>query len=33
LHHNAVLYKPFRLDQLIETIEQVSGAVREVPQA
>jgi CheY-like chemotaxis protein len=32
LHHNAVLYKPFRLDQLIETIEQISVAFREVPQ-
>ena len=33
LRHNAVLYKPFRLDQLIETIEQISIAFREVPQA
>lgn len=33
LHHNAVLYKPFRLDQLIETIENISDVFREVPQA
>ena len=33
LHAKAVLYKPFRLDQLVETIETISDVFREVPQA
>ena len=33
LHPKAVLYKPFRLDQLVETIETISDVFREVPQA
>ena len=30
---NAILYKPFRLDQLLETVEGVIEAVGKVPQA
>ncbi len=33
LHPKAVLYKPFRLDQLVETIETISEAYRVLPQA
>ncbi len=33
LHPKAVLYKPFRLDQLVETIETISDAYRVMPQA
>jgi CheY-like chemotaxis protein/PAS domain-containing protein len=30
--HSAVLYKPFRLDQLVQTVETVVGAAPPVPQ-
>jgi DNA-binding response OmpR family regulator len=30
---NAVLYKPFRLDQLLSTVDSVIEATSEVPQA
>ena len=33
LNSSAVLYKPFRLDQLLETVEATLKAQSEVPQA
>ncbi len=33
LEAHAVLYKPFRLDQLLETVENVLGTKKEIPQA
>lgn len=33
LHPKAVLYKPFRLDQLVETVETILDVYRKVPQA
>ena len=32
LHPNAVLYKPFRLDQLLETVELILDVEPKVPQ-
>ena len=32
LHPNAILYKPFRLDQLLETVELILDVEPKVPQ-